>query len=288
MRFRPLGLLLGLGAMLLAGCDSSSAPPEDAVALTVLSSSDPDGPFTDTLGVFEAGWGSPFSLDQAQWLRYRVPESGGFGIEAFHGEAEEGDGVRTEVYVFMARRFGDGAPGVHVTDWRARERPASSADGSGSSARVTPAHTERAGERPFIDFRLFFVEGVGEPPTEPVEVTFYPLDENHQPLPTAFSVWVDPERHTLRAPPVLTVQRQDLPLGTGEGPYVGYRVEYEAEGDLQPLLVSRNSLDRQWDATSNSDGAFSAGRYHGRIEEGFELRLFTLDAGELRRNDGGA
>ena len=103
-----------------------------------------------------------------------------------------------------------------------------------------------------------------------------------------FSVWVDPERHTLRSAPVLTVQRRDLPLGTGEGPYAGYQVTNEPDGTLQPLLVWRDSEEWPWSAISRSDGEFGISRYHVRIGEGLELRLFTLDMGELGRNGSGA
>ena len=262
-----LALLLALS---LASCDSGEPAVESGPAFraAVLGSADGRGPFADTLWTTTARYRSPYSLDAAQGLRYRFPDSDGFAYAAFLGEGQTGT-----VNVFLASRYND-EPYVGVSETRARP--------AGSSLRVGTGAATSVRANPTIEYRVFFIDGVGDAPSGPVEVAFFPLDDDGTVLPSAVSVWVDPAHHTLRSGPAVSVGLDGL-SPRARGLYARFRAEYEPGTGLQPLLVWRESGDEAWAPLSDSRGAFEAGRFLVPLRDGFELRAYALDLGTLGR-----
>ena len=272
----------------LAACDSGPVvTPAPSVTLSVIASADGKGSFNDTLGTFQTAWGEPYRLDLSQGLRYRYPDSGGFAYEALLDGADLG-GDRSDVYVFMVHRYNDG-PDVGVVGLQARAPRVSRGAASATSEAVPSPplpQVRLTGPNPVSDMRLFFIDGVGEKPAGPIEVAFYPLDDEYNLLPSQVSVWVDPARHTLRGGPVLRVGLHDLAAGVAGQPlYPRFRVAFAPSPALRPLLLWRESNSLSWTPDLRNGGAFEVGRYLTPLQEGFEARLYTLDLGQLMRTN---
>lgn len=273
MRF--LVAILGGFALLLAGCDASEES-RHPVEVTVFGSQDPEALWEDTLATFQSSWKDPISLGNTPKVRFEIPASGRYEIRVVHEEADQ-----KAIHVFEASRFEDESR-VSIYDRFAHTPEHYDEYGAGKSERQ-PEALENPEEPRHIIHRLFFLEGIGDKPSSPLEVIYVPLNDNDEAILGSKTVWVDPEEHTLSSDASFRVSRPDLPIASDETIYSQYDVDFESQNQmLQPLAVWRQNSRNHWSASSDSDGSFGFYQKAVAIGEGFEFLLYTVDGSAMK------
>jgi len=247
--------------ILFSGCDTFSNESEERVPgrlTATFAETDSVGRFVATIDSFEVDRPPAVSLDRT--LQVSI------GPEVFGSAILRLDNASSNAVVFF---FGvDPSTGNIVTPSRAVSAP--------SNVFVGSARAESLASN--VRLYAFFVEGVGEAPSEPLGLSIEPTEDSADTI----ELKLDPSQHTLPARYALHIDEDDLGALPPAG-YVSVRLENGTETELQPgdphvVLASRRSTgeSNDWGGAVIRGGVQAGYSAEGQVSD-FEYIVAVLD-----------
>jgi len=262
-------LIIGLIST-ASGCKDNNIPSPQ-VEITVFGSNDPDKLWQDTLAIFDSPWGKPLDLEKAKYVQFQIPSTGIHRTDYIHEEAEQ-----KEIYVFQAVRYNNN-PETYISSFSVRTPE------ENSKVKLQGKISKSSENAEFVNYYLFFIQGIGEQPSSPVEISYIPQNNNFEEIPGRVTVNLDPNKHTVPNNPTLFRNWNDLNIDQNSNFYVQFEIKQLSETkNHQPLILTRENKQNNWIISSYSKSPFSFYRRGTPIGKEFELFMYTIDRKDIK------